>query len=256
MKAAHAAIGTVRLNRLVSPSAQLPETFTTPRPAAGTEQQPGPSASAPAVSDNSPEEAPPAVNDVLRSPGAPLDTATRSLMEMRLGADFSRVRVHTDARAAASARRINALAYTHGSSIVFDSARYLPHNQQRRNVLAEELVHTMQQGATTEPPSSNERLSIESRDSPAEREARIIAQASGPAFSKAPTHVPSAMPGRAPALARSARHLPVTPWTPTRPVTIATAGDGETPAQRPRVARSDRRRVARFAVALTTQDED
>jgi hypothetical protein len=44
-------------------------------------------------------EASPIVNEVLRSPGQPLDGATRSFMEPRFGHDFSRVRVHTDARA-------------------------------------------------------------------------------------------------------------------------------------------------------------
>src|SRR5215203_3682401 len=42
---------------------------------------------------------PPMVHDVLRSSGEPLDTATRAYMEPRFGHDFSRVRVHTDAKA-------------------------------------------------------------------------------------------------------------------------------------------------------------
>src|SRR5262245_35350545 len=39
------------------------------------------------------------VHEVLRSPGQPLDLATRAFMEPRFGHDFRRVRVHTDARA-------------------------------------------------------------------------------------------------------------------------------------------------------------
>src|SRR6185312_11363096 len=50
--------------------------------------------------------------------GQPLEPATRAFMEPRFGHDFSHVRIHTDARAAASARSINALAYTSGSNIV------------------------------------------------------------------------------------------------------------------------------------------
>ena len=38
---------------------------------------------------------PPIVNEVLRSPGQPLDVATRAFMEPRFGHDFSRVQVHT-----------------------------------------------------------------------------------------------------------------------------------------------------------------
>ena len=50
--------------------------------------------------------APPAVQDALGSPGNPLDTETRAFMESRFGHDFSRVRVHTGARASESARAV------------------------------------------------------------------------------------------------------------------------------------------------------
>jgi uncharacterized protein DUF4157 len=43
---------------------------------------------------------PPIVNEVLRSPGQPLDPATLAFMEPRFGHDFSQVRLHTDAKAA------------------------------------------------------------------------------------------------------------------------------------------------------------
>ena len=44
-----------------------------------------------------PSTVPPIVHDVLRSPGQPLDSATRAFVEPRFGHDFSQVRVHTDA---------------------------------------------------------------------------------------------------------------------------------------------------------------
>src|SRR5215204_5149289 len=66
-----------------------------------------------------PVVAPPIVHDVLRSPGRPLDHAARAEMEPRFGHDFSRVRVHTDAWAAESARAVDALAYTVGRDVVF-----------------------------------------------------------------------------------------------------------------------------------------
>src|SRR5208283_3886724 len=50
-----------------------------------------------------PETVPPIVHEVLRSRGQPLDQGTRAFMEPRFGHDFSKVRVHTDARAAESA---------------------------------------------------------------------------------------------------------------------------------------------------------
>ncbi len=47
-----------------------------------------------AAPSQSPLEAPPIIHDVLRSPGQPLDAASRAFMEPRFGYDFSRVRVH------------------------------------------------------------------------------------------------------------------------------------------------------------------
>ncbi|HTQ31526.1 MAG TPA: DUF4157 domain-containing protein [Opitutaceae bacterium] len=87
--------------------------------------------------------APPIVHDVLRSSGQPLDAASRAFMEPRFGYDFSRVRVHSDARAAQSAEAVNAQAYTVGSNIVFGANRGGPGNQR---LLAHELAHVVQQG--------------------------------------------------------------------------------------------------------------
>jgi hypothetical protein len=89
--------------------------------------------------------APPIVHEVLRSPGRPLDPATRAFFEPRFGHDFSRVRIHTDARAAESARAVNALAYTVGQDVVFGAGRYAPATPEGNGLLAHELVHTIQQ---------------------------------------------------------------------------------------------------------------
>jgi hypothetical protein len=51
-------------------------------------------------------EAPAIVHEVLRAPGRPLDTATRTFFERRFGFDFGQVRVHTDEQAMRSARAI------------------------------------------------------------------------------------------------------------------------------------------------------
>jgi hypothetical protein len=94
---------------------------------------------------------PPLVNEVLRSPGQPLDPHTRSFFEPRFNHDFSRVRVHTDAPAAKSALAVNARAYTVGQDVVFGGQQYQPHNSLSRRLLAHELTHVVQQrgsGAT------------------------------------------------------------------------------------------------------------
>lgn len=142
------------------------------------------------------DEAPSIVHDVLRTPGEPLDAATRSLMESGLGhnfsrvsvdslqsrnsglaigaagdryereadasasrlnsalttnadvhADFSGVRIHTDARAAESARAVGAHAYTAGHHIVFDAGKYAPQTSEGRALIAHELTHVQQQTA-------------------------------------------------------------------------------------------------------------
>jgi peptidoglycan hydrolase-like protein with peptidoglycan-binding domain len=93
--------------------------------------------------------APPIVHDVLNSPGRPLDAATRNFMEPRFDADFSNVRVHTDGKAAASAKAVNALAYTVGKDIVFGSGSYQMQTDAGRKLLGHELAYTIQQNATT-----------------------------------------------------------------------------------------------------------
>ncbi len=90
-------------------------------------------------------QAPPIVHEVLRSAGAPLDHSTRDFMEPRMGQDFSQVRVHTDAKAAESARAVNALAYTVGRDVVFGMGQYTPGTNNGRQLLAHELVHIVQQ---------------------------------------------------------------------------------------------------------------
>jgi hypothetical protein len=94
---------------------------------------------------STPGLAPPIVHEVLRSPGDPLDPAVRALMEPRFRQDFSGVRVHTDSKAAQSARAVQALAFTAGRHIVFDSARNTPDTSSNQPLLAHELTHVIQQ---------------------------------------------------------------------------------------------------------------
>lgn len=89
--------------------------------------------------------APSVVHQALSSPGQPLDAATRAYMEPRFGADFSQVRVHTNAQAAESAQSIHAMAYTAGNSIVFNKGHFAPGTQSGRQLLAHELTHVVQQ---------------------------------------------------------------------------------------------------------------
>ncbi|MCI0435187.1 MAG: DUF4157 domain-containing protein [Gemmatimonadetes bacterium] len=89
--------------------------------------------------------APAIVHDVLRTPGRPLDVATRAFMEPRFGCDFGFVQLHTDARAAESARAVGARAYTVGRHVVFAAGEFDPAGAAGRQLLAHELAHVRQQ---------------------------------------------------------------------------------------------------------------
>ena len=90
-------------------------------------------------------QVPPIVQEVLRSSGQPLDIQTRAFMEPRFGYDFSQVRVHTNEKAANSARAVNALAYTVGKDIAFGIGQYAPETGRGQKLMAHELAHVVQQ---------------------------------------------------------------------------------------------------------------
>jgi hypothetical protein len=127
-----------------------------------------------AASGPGPVVAPPIVHEVLRSPGQPLDRATRSFMEPRFGHDFSGVRVHSDAKAAESARAVSALAYTVGRNVVF-GAELRTQQPQGQHVLAHELAHVVQQHSGSMVADSQEDLRIGGAGDPQESEADRVA---------------------------------------------------------------------------------
>jgi len=144
------------------------------------------------------DTAPPIVHDVLRSAGQPLDAGARAFFEPRFGHGFGDVRVHTDGRAAESARAVGAVAYTVGRDVVFGAGMYRPQTPEGRRLLAHELAHTVQQqgsGPVQGP------LRVEAPGTPAEREADAAAHAvSGPAGAQG--RGAAALTGRPPALSR------------------------------------------------------
>ena len=138
------------------------------------------------------------VREVLGSPGQPLDGATRAALEPRLGHDFGRVRVHTDARAAASAQAVNALAYTVGRDVVFGPGRYAPSTIAGRRLLAHELTHVVQQAGRT-----GAALAVTPPDSAHEREAERLAERLVPASGLAQRGPVAVSERSAPAIQRS-----------------------------------------------------
>jgi hypothetical protein len=132
-----------------------------------------------AAGQAAPATAPPIVHQVLDSPGQPLDPATRNFFEPRFGHDFCRVRVHTDDRAAESARSVNAAAYTVGNDVVFDS-NHRPADGKSRQLVAHELAHVVQQETSMSfRGSSSGPLRISPPDDGPEREAEHAAKSLG-----------------------------------------------------------------------------
>jgi len=101
----------------------------------------------PKPADKSATQDPAMLREVLVSgSGQPLDPPTRAFMEPAFGYNFSRVRVHADAKAAQSARSINARAYTVRSHIIFGPGRFAPDKPDGQRLLAHELTHVVQHG--------------------------------------------------------------------------------------------------------------
>ncbi|SFU10202.1 DNA/RNA non-specific endonuclease [Algoriphagus locisalis] len=79
--------------------------------------------------------------------GQNLPAPVQSEMGSKIGADFSGVRVHSDANAAQMSSAIGAQAFTHGNDVYFNEGKYQPETAEGKHLLAHELTHTVQQGA-------------------------------------------------------------------------------------------------------------
>jgi hypothetical protein len=125
--------------------------------------------------DQTHHDIPPIVHEVMRSSGRPLDDATRAFMEPRFGHDFSQVRIHTDSKAADSARAVNALAYTVGRNLVFGEGQYEPNSSAGRRLMAHELAHVVQQQGSGTEVTPQTRLEMDHPKDAAEQEADALA---------------------------------------------------------------------------------
>lgn len=83
-----------------------------------------------------------------RGGGQPLEHDLQRSMEQAMGADFSRVRIHTDAQSDGLNRSIQAQAFTTGQDVFFRRGMYQPGSRSGQEVIAHELTHVMQQNTT------------------------------------------------------------------------------------------------------------
>ncbi|SHM98920.1 eCIS core domain-containing protein [Flavobacterium pectinovorum] len=80
--------------------------------------------------------------------GSPLSGKIKTEMESGIGADFSNVRIHNDSTAVQMNQQLGAQAFATGNNIYFNEGKYNPNSQEGKHLLAHELTHTVQQGAT------------------------------------------------------------------------------------------------------------
>jgi len=83
--------------------------------------------------------------------GSKLSSSVQNKMESGFGTDFSNVRIHTNSNAVQLNRQIGAQAFTHGNDIYFNEGKYNPTTKSGQNLIAHELTHTIQQGASVQP---------------------------------------------------------------------------------------------------------
>jgi hypothetical protein len=119
-----------------------------------------------------------------RGCGQTLDENVRGRMESAIGADFSGVRVHTDARADRLSRAVNARAFTVGQDVYFREGAYQPGSSSGRELLAHELTHVVQQSGGAQANASSagggvqrQQLTVSQPGDKYEREADQVAQA-------------------------------------------------------------------------------
>ncbi|BAZ03820.1 eCIS core domain-containing protein [Calothrix sp. NIES-3974] len=100
-----------------------------------------------------------AINTV-RGGGQPLDAGLQRSMGQVMGADFSRVRVHTDTQADQLNRSIQAKAFTTGQDVFFRQGAYEPGSRGGQELIAHELTHVVQQngGVVMRSPQMQEQL--------------------------------------------------------------------------------------------------
>jgi Domain of unknown function (DUF4157) len=154
------------------------------------------------------------------TPGRPLDVGVQQHMERAFSHDFSRVRVHADQQAAASARNLDALAYSIGPHIVFGADQYAPGTLAGRRLIAHELAHVVQQdtpaaGAAGHAPAAGTTLEEDANQAASAATAGRAPQvrqhaAAGAAFRQAAAPTPTA-PTTAPATQQGTQPQPPSP---------------------------------------------
>ncbi len=104
-----------------------------------------------------------------RGGGQSLDEGMAGKAGQVMGQDFSNVKVHTDSQSDQLNRQVGAKAFTTGSDIFFREGAYSPGSQSGQRLIAHELTHVVQQGAST--PSVQGKMTVNDPNDKYEAEA-------------------------------------------------------------------------------------
>jgi hypothetical protein len=109
-----------------------------------------------------------------RGNGGSLPAGTRASLETSLGHDLGDVRIHTDREAAQAAEELQAAAFTSGQDIFFGAGTYAAGATSGRELLAHEVVHTIQQSGAPERPAPSS-TTVSQPGDPLEQQAAAVA---------------------------------------------------------------------------------
>lgn len=80
--------------------------------------------------------------------GTPLPAKSKNEMSSSFGVDFENVKVHNDTEAVRMNQLLQSQAFTHGNDIYFNRGKFNPETSDGKFLLAHELTHVVQQGAS------------------------------------------------------------------------------------------------------------
>ena len=105
--------------------------------------------------------------------GQELDEGMAAQAGNVMGQDFSDVRVHTDSKADELSQNLTAKAFTTGNDIFFKDGTYNPGSSSGQQLIAHELTHVVQQGAS--PPAVQGKMMVNDPNDQYESEADAVA---------------------------------------------------------------------------------
>jgi hypothetical protein len=108
-----------------------------------------------------------------RGAGQSLDEGISAKAGQTMGQDFSDVTVHTDAQSDQLSKQLGAKAFTTGNDIFFREGTYNPGSEAGQRLIAHELTHVVQQGASA--PSVQGKMAVNDPNDQYEAEADHVA---------------------------------------------------------------------------------